>query len=102
MLQSAAIFALLMAAGVYFASAKHAICLRRLLLGTAVVCLFGGSVLFFAPRDYLIQNPWAAPVFHPWAVGLWCSLAFVGFCSLSSGLLARCVVDGFRRKRRGR
>lgn len=104
MLQAFVIFALLMAVAVFFASERHAICLRRLLLGAGVVSLFGFYVLTAAPRDYLMRlgaYPWAEKALHPWVVGLWSSLAFVVFCGLSSGLLARCLVNVCQRRRQG-
>jgi len=102
MLTSLAIFALLAGVGVFFASAKHAVCLRWLLLGSVIVCVVGGYVLKFAPRDYLIRYRWAEPVFHPWRMALWLFPALMACCSLSSGLFMRCLVNGFRRWRQRR
>ena len=103
MLTIVAVIAVFMAVAVFFASVRHAVCLRLLLAGSAVVSAFGGYALIVAPSDYLMPYQQIFPrVFHPWAVGGWSVLAFVFFVSLSSGLLARCLVNGCRRWREGR
>lgn len=103
MLSVLVIFALFLAAVVFFAAVRHAVCLRLLLGGSAVVSAFGGYALLVAPGDYLMSCQQVFPrVFHPWAVGGWSLLAFVFFVSLSSGLLARCLVNGCRWWREGR
>jgi hypothetical protein len=104
MLWSIVILILLMAVAVFFASDRHAICLRRLLMGSALVSLFGLYVLLGAPKDYLTrltEYPWAEKALHPWVVGGWSGIAIVAFCCLSLGLFARFLVNGCRRRRQG-
>jgi hypothetical protein len=101
MISTIAIFALLAAAAVYFASVRHKICLGGLLLGSAVVVLVCAYLLFVAPDDLTRYQQVYPTVFHPWFVGMCLSLGIVAFSSLSLGLFGRCLVTGRQRWRRG-
>ena len=97
------IITLCAAAAVYFASVQHGICLRGLLVGSAVVALISAYLLFLAPGDTLLRYQQVYPrVFHPWSIGAGLFLAMVAFLSISLGLLARCLVSGRRGWWRGK
>ena len=74
---------------------RCAVCLYCLLAITGILSTLAAYVLFFAPRDYMVRFPWTATILHPWLAALYGGVAFVVFCGLALGLLARFVYSSF-------